>query len=48
MNHDVAASWLHEKESAWLYRHVAAAQSDPHHRRLFEQLAAAAEGQAKR
>ena len=48
MNHDVAASWLHEKESAWLYRHVAAAQSDPHHRRLFEQLAAAAEEQAQR
>ena len=48
MNHDIAASWLHEKESAWLYRHVAAAQSDPHHRRLFEQLAAAAEEQAQR
>ena len=47
MNHDVSASWLHEKESAWLYRHVAAAQSDPHHRRLFEQLAAAAEEQAR-
>ena len=48
MTHDVAVSWLHEKESAWLYRHVAAAQSDPHHRRLFEQLAAAAEEQAQR
>ena len=48
MNHDIAASWLHEKESAWLYNRVAAAESDPHHRRLFEQLAAAAEEQAQR
>ena len=39
-------SWYHEKESAWLYRQVAAAEKDPHKRRLFTQLAAAAEEQA--
>ena len=41
-------SWLHEKESAWLYRRVAAAESDPRKQRLFNQLAAAAEEQAVR
>ena len=41
-------SWYHEKESAWLYRQVAAAEPDPHKRRLFEQLALAAEEQATR
>lgn len=41
-------SWYHEKESAWLYRRVADAESDPRKRRLFEQLAAAAEDQAQR
>ena len=41
-------SWYHEKESAWLYRRVAAAEPDAHKRRLFEQLAAAAEEQAAR
>ncbi|HUL46078.1 MAG TPA: VIT1/CCC1 transporter family protein [Steroidobacteraceae bacterium] len=41
-------SWYHEKESAWLYRRVAAAEADAHKRRLFEQLAAAAEEQATR
>jgi VIT1/CCC1 family predicted Fe2+/Mn2+ transporter len=41
-------SWYHEKESAWLYRRVAAAESDAHKRRLFEQLALAAEEQAAR
>jgi len=41
-------SWYHEKESAWLYRRVAAAESDPHKQRLFEQLALAAEKQAIR
>jgi vacuolar iron transporter family protein len=41
-------SWYHEKESAWLYRCVAAAEPDPHKRRLFEQLAAAADEQATR
>lgn len=39
-------SWRHEKESAWLYAKVAAAEPDPHKRRLFEQLGAAAEEQA--
>jgi vacuolar iron transporter family protein len=39
-------SWYHEKESAWLYRKVAAAEPDPHKQRLFAQLAGAAEEQA--
>ncbi|MDB6089593.1 MAG: conserved rane protein [Gammaproteobacteria bacterium] len=39
-------SWYHEKESAWLYHRVAAAEPDPHKSRLFLQLAAAAEEQA--
>jgi len=39
-------SWYHEKESAWLYRKVAAAEPDSHKQRLFTQLAAAAEDQA--
>lgn len=39
-------SWYHEKESAWLYRQVAAVEPDPHKRRLFTQLATAAEEQA--
>ncbi len=39
-------SWHHEKESAWLYRQVAAAEPDPRKQRLFGQLAAAAEEQA--
>jgi VIT1/CCC1 family predicted Fe2+/Mn2+ transporter len=41
-------SWYHEKESAWLYRRVAAAEPDAHKRRLFERLALAAEEQAAR
>ena len=41
-------SWYHEKESAWLYRRVAAAEPDEHRRRLFEPLALAAEEQAAR
>jgi VIT1/CCC1 family predicted Fe2+/Mn2+ transporter len=41
-------SWYHEKESAWLYRRVAAAEPDRHRRALFEQLALAAEEQAVR
>jgi len=41
-----AQSWYHEKESAWLYRAVAAAESDPVRRDLFLKLAAAAEEQA--
>jgi len=39
-------SWYHEKESAWLYRKVAAAETDPHKSELFLRLAAAAEEQA--
>jgi len=39
-------SWYHEKESAWLYRAVAAAEPEPSRRALFEKLAAAAEDQA--
>jgi len=39
-------SWYHEKESAWLYLQVAAAEPDPHKSRLFRQLAAASEQQA--
>lgn len=39
-------SWYHEKESAWLYRQVAAAETDPAKSALFLKLAAAAEEQA--
>lgn len=39
-------SWYHEKESAWLYRQVAAAEADPHKSDLFLKLGAAAEEQA--
>ncbi|HUA90666.1 MAG TPA: VIT1/CCC1 transporter family protein [Steroidobacteraceae bacterium] len=39
-------SWYHEKESAWLYRQVAAAEADPNKRDLFLKLAAAADEQA--
>jgi vacuolar iron transporter family protein len=38
--------WYHEKESAWLYGHVAAAEADPKKRELFLKLATAAEEQA--
>jgi vacuolar iron transporter family protein len=41
-------SWYHEKESAWLYRQVAAAEPDPRKSQLFLKLAAAAEEQAAR
>lgn len=41
-----AESWYHERESAWLYGVVAAAEPDPARRALFEKLAAAAESQA--
>jgi vacuolar iron transporter family protein len=41
-------SWYHEKESAWLYRQVAAAEPDAHKSELFLKLAAAAEEQAAR
>lgn len=43
-----ADSWYHEKESAWLYGAVAAAEPDPAKRALFIKLAAAAEDQATR
>ena len=39
-------SWYHEKESAWLYRRVAAAETDPRKCELFLKLAATAEEQA--
>ncbi len=39
-------SWYHERESAWLYRVVAEADTDPRHRQLFRALADAAEEQA--
>jgi VIT1/CCC1 family predicted Fe2+/Mn2+ transporter len=39
-------SWMHEKESAWLYAVVASAETDPGNRALFEKLGAAAEAQA--
>jgi VIT1/CCC1 family predicted Fe2+/Mn2+ transporter len=41
-----ADSWFHEKESAWLYGVVAAAEPDPRNRELFLKLGAAAEEQA--
>ena len=41
-------SWYHEKESAWLYGAVAAAEPDPARRALFQKLALAAEEQAER
>jgi VIT1/CCC1 family predicted Fe2+/Mn2+ transporter len=40
-------SWFHERESAWLYRIVAAAESNPVHSQLFATLADAAEQQAE-
>ncbi len=41
-------NWLHERESAWLYRHVAARETDPRRKQLFTALAMAAERQAER
>src|SRR5258706_2218933 len=40
-------SWYHERESAWLYRVVADAESDPRLQQLFRALADAAEEQAE-
>jgi len=40
-------SWQEEKQSAWLYRQIAAAEVDPRMRRLFLSLAEAAETQSK-
>ena len=39
-------SWFHERQSAWLYRRVAAAEPDPPKRELFLALASAADEQA--
>jgi VIT1/CCC1 family predicted Fe2+/Mn2+ transporter len=39
-------SWYEEKQSAWLYRHMAEAEPDPTRRKLFGELAEAAESQA--
>ena len=41
-------NWYHERESAWLYRHVAASEPDKRRSQLFSSLASAAERQAKR
>ncbi|MCS6948507.1 MAG: VIT1/CCC1 transporter family protein, partial [Steroidobacteraceae bacterium] len=46
MADDSSASWRHEKESAWLYRAVAAVETDPVKSALFLKLADAAEQQA--
>jgi vacuolar iron transporter family protein len=40
-------SWLEEKQSAWLYREVAAAETDPRMQKLFLSLAEAADSQAQ-
>jgi VIT1/CCC1 family predicted Fe2+/Mn2+ transporter len=40
-------SWFEEKQSAWLYTQVAAAETDPRMQKLFLSLADAAEAQAK-
>jgi VIT1/CCC1 family predicted Fe2+/Mn2+ transporter len=45
---DTKENWFHERESAWLYRHVAAAEPEPRRRELFLTLATAAERQASR
>jgi VIT1/CCC1 family predicted Fe2+/Mn2+ transporter len=39
-------AWFHERQSAWLYRRLAAVEPDPPKQRLFEALASAAEEQA--
>jgi VIT1/CCC1 family predicted Fe2+/Mn2+ transporter len=39
-------SWYEEKQSAWLYREAARAETDPRMQRLFQSLAEAAEEQA--
>lgn len=43
-----AESWFHERQSAWLYRRLAAVEQDQKKRELFESLAVAAERQALR
>ncbi|MFO1428263.1 MAG: hypothetical protein U1F11_15095, partial [Steroidobacteraceae bacterium] len=46
MSGDGVDSWYHEKESAWLYRKVAACEADAAKAKLFAKLGAAAEHQA--
>ncbi|MEJ2347426.1 MAG: hypothetical protein P8090_18935 [Gammaproteobacteria bacterium] len=41
-----AENWFEEKQSAWLYRQLAAREPDPHKQKLFKDLANAAERQA--
>ncbi|HZF26954.1 MAG TPA: VIT1/CCC1 transporter family protein [Steroidobacteraceae bacterium] len=41
-------NWFHERESAWLYRHLARHEPDPRKQQLFNSLADAAERQALR
>jgi VIT1/CCC1 family predicted Fe2+/Mn2+ transporter len=43
---ELRVSWFHERESAWLYRRLAAVEPDPPKQQLFTALAAAAEDQA--
>ena len=38
--------WFQERQSAWLYRRLAAIEADPRKRQLFEALAQAADHQA--
>lgn len=45
---NLADNWHHERESAWLYRQLAAAEPDPRKQQLFHSLAATAERQAVR
>jgi vacuolar iron transporter family protein len=44
---EASASWFHERESAWLYRRLAAVEPDAPKKQLFTALAAAAEEQAQ-
>lgn len=44
---DVRDSWFHEVESAWLYRRLAATETDPRKQQLFGSLASAAAEQAE-
>lgn len=46
MQGDPRDGWFHERQSAWLYRRLAAAEPDPSRSRLFESLARAAEAQS--
>ncbi len=39
-------NWFEEKQSAWLYQHIAERETDPTKRRMFSALAGAAETQA--